>query len=188
VSDLREELQRAIPIIDGDADIWALFRDPDLYRRVLAELAIPFEGKVDVVVGVEARGFIVSQALALHMDLPFIGVRKDTGFFPGECWSKQGEPDYRGNRHTLRIQRAGLEEGQTCLMADDWIETGNQAMCLKSLAEEMGAHFYGVASIVDQVNPERKKELGVFHGLITNAELFQGQEQHDYQKESRETP
>ena len=184
MNELHDRLRAAIPIVDGDADVWGLFRDPSLAREVLSRLASHFDGKVDKICGVESRGFIVGMALAMEMKLPFVGIRKDTGFFPGETIALTSSPDYRGNTHSLRLQVGALDRDDRVLLADDWIETGNQAMCVKGLIEQAGAELYGVATIVDQCKPERQAELGAFVGLITNAELFAGTEQRDYQSEA----
>lgn len=185
---LHDDLRAAIPVIDGHADIWALFRDVKLYHHVLEELAEPFAGRIDAVLGAESRGFVLGQALALTMGLPFVGIRKDKGFLPGPCHQQLSDPDYRGERHGFRLQTAALQPGDRVILADDWIETGNQAMAIKTLVQRAGADFAGVACIVNQTAAERRDELAYFHGLITNVELYAGREQHDFQAETDATP
>jgi adenine phosphoribosyltransferase len=184
---LHDQLRAAIPIHNGDADIWALFRDVPLYLTVLDALSEPFRGNIDAVLGAESRGFVLGQALALHLGLPFVGIRKDTGFFPGKVHSIKGQPDYRGAQHTFRLQEQALRPGDRVILADDWIETGSQAMAIKALVEQAGAVWSGVACVVDQTSDERRAELGL-RGVITNTELYAGRPQHDFKADTDLTP
>lgn len=181
MSDLKQKLRAAIPIIDGDADIWALFRNPELFDRVFDELARPFEGKVDKILGAESRGFACGLGVALKMGLPFVGVRKEKGFLPGELWTQQGAEDYKGECHTFRLQKSAIQPGDRVLLVDDWIETCRQSKSIKKLAcEQAGGVWVGISTVINQTTEEGRQGLGVFHGLITNDELYAGQYQKSY--------
>jgi adenine phosphoribosyltransferase len=185
VSDLNTRLRAAINVIDGDADIWGLFADYDLYRDVLRELAAPYRGDVTAVAGVEARGFAVAQALALELGVGFVGVRKGDRFLPGGAHVVRTAGDYKGNKHELRIQKHALAHGDRVVVADDWMETGSSALAVRELVERhAGATFVGAATIVDQVQPDVKQQLGRFTGVISNTDLFAGREQKDYQADA----
>jgi adenine phosphoribosyltransferase len=74
--------------------------------------------------------------------------------------------DYRGNRHTLRVQRAALADGDRVLLVDDWIETGSQAAAAKQLVESCGARLIGIATVVTELTPGAARDLGRLHALV----------------------
>jgi adenine phosphoribosyltransferase len=81
---------------------------------------------VPKVAGIESRGFMLGTAAALELGVGFVPVRKADGLFPGPKGVAEAGTDYRGNWHTLRLQRAALADGDRVLLVDDWIETGSQ--------------------------------------------------------------
>jgi adenine phosphoribosyltransferase len=153
--------------IGGHADVWRVFRDAAALAAVIVALAEPFrEEKVDAVCGVEARGFLLGAAVAVELGVGFLPVRKGTGLFPGEKTFGQTALDYRGLRHTLRLQRSAVSAGDRVLLVDDWIETGTQATTVKSLVEQCGGAWVGCSVLIDQVAPEVRKELGPVHAVL----------------------
>ncbi|MDX3066587.1 MULTISPECIES: phosphoribosyltransferase family protein [Streptomyces] len=157
--------------IDGHADVWKIFRNPDALSGVVRGLAATFEGeRVTAVCGIESRGFLLGAAVAIELGVGFIAVRKQDGLFPGEKLTSQTSPDYRRLRHELRIQRASLMPSDRVLMVDDWIETGSQALSVKSMVEAGGSRWVGCAVIVDQASEACRRRLDV-RSLVTAAEL-----------------
>jgi adenine phosphoribosyltransferase len=158
--------------VGGHADVWAVFRDARSLAAVVAALAAPLRGeKVDAVCGVESRGFLLGAAVAVELGAGFLPVRKGTGVFPGEKTFGQTTPDYRGLRHTLRLQREALGPGDRVLLVDDWVQTGAQALTVKALIEESGAAWLGCSVLVDQLSPENRKELAPVHAVLAADEL-----------------
>ncbi|MCP3801062.1 phosphoribosyltransferase [Allokutzneria sp. A3M-2-11 16] len=158
--------------IDGHADMWPVFRDGDAFKAVVQALVEPFRGVgVTAVCGIESRGFLLGGAAAMELGVGFVAVRKAAGLFPGEKLVRETEPDYRGLRHALRLQRASLSPTDRVLLVDDWIETGSQALAVRELVENAGAKLAGCAVVVDQMASESKTMLGVFHALVTADEL-----------------
>lgn len=156
---------------DGHADVWRIFRDPDALARVVAGLAEAFAGEgISRVCGIESRGFLLGAAVAVRLGVGFTAVRKDDGLFPGDELTRRTPPDYRRRCHQLRVQRASLAPGERVLMVDDWIETGSQALTLKSMIEDGGGTWVGCAVIVDQASDACRRALDV-RGLVTAAEL-----------------
>jgi adenine phosphoribosyltransferase len=151
---------------DGHADVWRWFDDAETLRAIAVALVDPFRGTVTKVAGTEARGFILGAACALELDVGFVPIRKGAGLFPGPKAVVETSADYRGGRQTLRLQRAALNAGERVLLVDDWIETGSQAAGARTLIEECGATFLGVAAIVDQLPPGRREQLGRVHTLL----------------------
>jgi adenine phosphoribosyltransferase len=158
--------------VGGHADVWAVFRDARALAAVVAALAEPYrDEKVDAVCGVESRGFLLGAAVAVELGAGFLPVRKGTGLFPGEKSFGQTAPDYRGLRHTLRLQRAAIGAGDRVLLVDDWVQTGTQAMTVKALIEDGGATWLGCSVLVDQLCEETRAELAPVHCLLTADQL-----------------
>jgi adenine phosphoribosyltransferase len=156
----------------GHADVWSVFRDAKALSAVVAALADPYrKGGVDAVCGVESRGFLLGAAVAVELGAGFLSVRKGTGLFPGEKTFGQTAPDYRGLRHTLRVQRSAVAEGDRVLLVDDWIETGNQASTVKGLIEQCGGVWVGCSVLVDQLDDEVREHVGPVHAVLKAAEL-----------------
>jgi adenine phosphoribosyltransferase len=156
-----------IEFVDGHADVWRLFDDPAQLREIAEALVEPFRGEVTKVAGIESRGFILGTAAALELGVGFVPVRKADGLFPGAKALAEAGTDYRGNRHTLRVQRAALAEGDRVLLVDDWIETGSQAGAAKRLVEACGAELVGIATVVTELSPAAAPGLGRRHALTS---------------------
>lgn len=77
----------------------------------------------------------------------------------------------RGAVRRSDFQRAALGAGERVLLVDDWIETGSQAAGPRTLIEECGATFLGVAAIVDQLPADRREQLVRVHTLLPKALL-----------------
>lgn len=159
--------------IDGHADVWAVFRDAAALAAVVRGLVEPFRAEgVTAVCGIESRGFLLGAAAAVELRVGFVPVRKSAGLFPGGKVTRQTGPDYRGLRHTLRLQRAALRPGDRIVLVDDWIETGSQTATVKGMIEDCGAAWIGCAVIVDQLGDEvLRQALGNVHGLVRAHEL-----------------
>jgi adenine phosphoribosyltransferase len=155
-----------IPFVDGHADVWRLFDDPVLLASVTEALVAPFRGRVTKVAGVESRGFILGAAAALALRVGFVPIKKAEGLLPGPKATITTMEDWRGNRHTLRLQRAALRNGDRVLLVDDWIETGSQALAAKSLIEECGAILVAVATVVTEASSATLESLGTTHALM----------------------
>ena len=158
--------------VGGHADVWSVFRDAKALSAVVAALAEPYRaGGVDVVCGVESRGFLLGAAAAVELGVGFLPVRKGTGLFPGEKTFGQTAPDYRGLRHTLRLQRSSVTGGDRVLLVDDWIETGNQARTVKGLIEQCDGLWAGCSVLVDQLDDAGRECLGPVNSVLTASQL-----------------
>ncbi|MEU4803800.1 phosphoribosyltransferase family protein [Actinosynnema sp. NPDC023587] len=158
--------------VDGHSDMWPVFRDADAFKAVVRALVEPFrEAGVTAVCGVESRGFLLGGAAAWELGVGFVAVRKAAGLFPGEKLVRETEPDYRGFRHVLRIQRASLGPADRVLFVDDWVETGSQARGVRGLVEDAGGRWVGCAVVVDQTSAASREALGGVHALVGHDEL-----------------
>ena len=167
----RENLLSQFAWVGGHADVWRWFDDTETLRAIAAALVEPFRGDATKIAGIESRGFILGVACALELDVGFVPIRKGVGVFPGPKATVETGADYRGERQTLRLQRAALSVSDRVLLVDDWIETGSQAEGGRALVEKCGATFLGVAAIVDQLAPERRQRLSPVHTLLPKALL-----------------
>jgi adenine phosphoribosyltransferase len=165
-ADLVAELRRRITFPDGHADIWPLFYDPILFRRVIDALAAPLRNEVTKIAGIESRGFLLGAAVATRLNVGFVAIRKQFGLFPGAKLSETADGDYRGNGHVLRLQSASCGSGDAVALVDDWSETGSQASAAKALIECTHARYVGASIVVDQLSERARDSLAPCHSII----------------------
>ena len=105
-------------------DILPLFQDPTVHGALLRALelqVLEFGVKPDVVVGLDARGFLFGPSLALRLNASFVPVRKQ-GKMPGPCVTAAYEKEY--GTDFFQMQEGAVKPGQTVLVVDDIIATG----------------------------------------------------------------
>lgn len=108
-------------------DILPLFSDPSLHQDLISALELHVANsygasqKPDVIVGLEARGFLFGPSLALRLGAGFVPVRKQ-GKLPGECETASYEKEY--GQDFFQIQKGAIKQGQKVLIVDDIIATG----------------------------------------------------------------
>lgn len=124
--------------VDGHADVWRVFRHGNVFRLVVGQLAhAAREFDATAIVGVESRGFLLGGAVAAELGVGFVAVRKTDGLFPGATSTQLSEPDYRGNRHQLRIQNDAVQPTDRLVLIDDWIEVrGRRELRLQRLVRQ----------------------------------------------------
>ena len=128
-------------------DITSLLQDPDALRTVVDTIAEHFdEGGVDVVVGVEARGFIFGPAIACKLGAGFVPVRKP-GKLPAETISATYELEY--GTDTVEIHKDAIKPGQRVLMMDDLLATGGTMAACCELVEKLGGEIIGCAFVIE---------------------------------------
>jgi adenine phosphoribosyltransferase len=165
-----EEIAARFAWVHGHADIWRLFADAALFGRIAGALAEPFRASgIAVVCGIESRGFILGGAVARELDVGFAAIRKEGGLYPGPKVQLHTEPDYRGTRHVLRLQRQAIRPGDVVLLVDDWAERGSQARAAAALVERCGGTTAALAVIVDQLGTH--DGLPPVHALVAADDL-----------------
>jgi adenine phosphoribosyltransferase len=165
-------LRERIAIDDaGLGNMWPVFYDTALFARVIEEMAAPLAGLVDKIAGIESRGFVLGAAVASHLRVGFVGIRKGDGLYPGETLTAFTAGDYRGRRHTVRLQLAALSAGERVGLVDDWFETGSQGLIARRLVEQAGASYVGSSIIVNQLSPQLREALAPCHSLVEAGEL-----------------
>ncbi|KAH9999453.1 adenine phosphoribosyltransferase [Russula vinacea] len=135
-------------------DIFPLFRNPLLLEAVITNLThrlltttIPTSPnkKIDVIVGLDARGFLLGPVIALRLGAAFVPVRK-RGKLPGECVCASYEKEYGPDE--FEMQAGSIEPGQTVVIVDDVIATGGSAKAASELVEKQGGQLLQYLFIV----------------------------------------
>lgn len=158
--------------LDGHADVAGLFADGDLLAQLGPALAEPFAAAgVTKVAAVEARGFVLGTAAALALGVGFVPIRKAGSVHPGPKATTTTEPDWRGARHALAVQRRALARDDRVLLVDDWAEVGAQALGARRLVESCGAGYGGLSLLVDQLADESRRLLEPVASILRHAEL-----------------
>jgi adenine phosphoribosyltransferase len=158
--------------VDGIADTWAALREPEALADVVAALASLVEDdRPDVVVGIEARGFVLGPAVAVALGVGFVPVRKDGALFAGQLRTRTTAPDYRGQQHVLSTRPDLFRAGDRVVLVDDWIETGSQAAAAAAVIADCGAAVVSVAVVVAEASVEARAALPPIRALVRAADL-----------------
>lgn len=138
-------------------DVTTLFGDPRGFRMAVDQLLAPFAGRrIDQVVGLEARGFILGGAVAHQLSAGFVPVRKK-GKLPAATLSEDYALEY--GTATVEIHDDAIEPGQTVLIVDDLLATGGTAEAGIKLVERLGGNILGCAFVVDLPDLGGRKRL-----------------------------
>ena len=128
-------------------DITTMLKDPEAFRESVDQLVNYYqETEVDVVVGVESRGFIFGAPLAYKLGVGFVPVRKP-GKLPAEKLAESYELEYGTN--TLEIHKDAIQQGQKVLVVDDLLATSGTAMATCNLVEKLGGQVVGAAFVIE---------------------------------------
>ena len=117
------------------------------FRVTINELANRYAGeKIDLVAGIEARGFIVGAALAYQLGLGFVPIRKK-GKLPAETVGHDYELEYGTDRVEMHVD--AVSQGERVLLVDDLIATGGTAGAACKLIESMGGKIVECCFVID---------------------------------------
>ncbi len=128
-------------------DITTLLKDKLGFATLidaLAEYYLP--KKVDLILGMEARGFIFGPALAYRLNAGFVPVRKP-GKLPAETARVEYELEY--GTYILEIHKDAVQKGQRVIIVDDLLATGGTAEATTKLATSLGAEIAGLGFVVE---------------------------------------
>ncbi|MGC2769975.1 MAG: adenine phosphoribosyltransferase [Candidatus Acidiferrum sp.] len=128
-------------------DLTTLFKDKDGFRRLIDQLCAHYDGhKIDLVVGIEARGFILAPALAYRLNAGFVPVRK-----PNKLPAKTAKVSYALEYGTdsLEIHEDAVQKGQRVLLCDDLLATGGTAAAAVQLIRSLGGIVDSTAFAVE---------------------------------------
>ena len=153
-------------------DINPVFKRNDALNYIADEFyRIYNKSKVDMVAGIESRGFIIATALALRFGSGILMIRK-AGKLPGRTLKKSYDIEY--GTAIMEIQQDAIDKGNNILIADDLIATGGTAEAAAQMIKELGGNIAGFAFIIelsDLKGAERLRSMGynveslvTFHG------------------------
>jgi len=128
-------------------DITTLLKDKGGFRAVIDGLKDHYrEAQVDVVLGIEARGFIFAPALAYALGAGFVPVRKPKKL-PAECVTVTYDLEYGSD--SLQMHRDALDGGKKVLIVDDLLATGGTAAAAARMVREAGGDVVGMGFVVE---------------------------------------
>ena len=170
MSDLRAKI-REVPDFPtpgvGFKDITPLLADPAALRETVGELASWIAHKnCDLVIGAEARGFILGPAIAVEAGVGFVPARRP-GKLPPETISVTYALEYGQN--SLELHPDLIPRGSRVVIHDDVLATGGTVEGIKKLVEQLGAEVVGTCFIIELTFLEGRKRLDGMdvHALIT---------------------
>ncbi len=128
-------------------DLTTLIKDPQGFRDLIDSFAGHYAGlKLDLVLGIEARGFIFGPALAYRLGTGFVPVRKRNKL-PAATVRVTYDLEY--GTDTLEMHCDAVQPGDRVLIVDDLLATGGTASAVVRLAKNMGANVAGVGVVVE---------------------------------------
>ena len=138
-------------------DITTLLRDREGYRITIDMLSTPFAGQdIDVVVGIESRGFILGAAVAHEIGAGFIPIRKP-GKLPAKAIKEIYDLEY--GKDALEIHEDAVQAGQRVLIVDDVLATGGTAAAAVQLVRKLGGELHGLAFLIELLFLNGKQKI-----------------------------
>ena len=147
-------------------DITPLLADAEALRASIEYLAHPYRnGAVDLVVGIESRGFIFGTALARELGVGFVPIRKP-GKLPADAISAEYELEYGTDR--IEIHTDAIAEGQKVALVDDLLATGGTMAAACQLVSELKGEIVGLSFVIELDFLNGREKLGdlPIHTLI----------------------
>ncbi|HKJ47112.1 MAG TPA: adenine phosphoribosyltransferase [Balneolales bacterium] len=138
-------------------DITPILKDPDALELTSWLLARPFEDKkIDLVVGLEARGFLFGTNLAMNLNAGFVPIRKPNKL-PAETLSISYDLEY--GMDSLEIHNDSISKGDKVVIHDDLIATGGSAVAAYELIKKLGGEVIGFSFIIGLKDLRGKNNL-----------------------------
>ncbi|ALA51278.1 adenine phosphoribosyltransferase [Shouchella clausii] len=128
-------------------DITTLMQNGTAYKRAVEELAVyAKEKQADVIVGPEARGFVVGCPIATELEIGFVPVRKK-GKLPREVIEANYGLEY--GKDCLTIHKDSIQPGQRVVITDDLLATGGTIEATAKMVEQLGGKVVGIAFLIE---------------------------------------
>ena len=139
-------------------DITTLISDPAALRDVVRQMADAFrDDSIDLVVGIESRGFIFGAAVAIELGVGFVPIRKP-GKLPAETTAQTYQLEYGAD--TVEIHTDAITRGQKVLIVDDLLATGGTMAAACRLVERLGGQVAGIALVIELEFLNGRAKLG----------------------------
>jgi len=138
-------------------DITTLLSDAEALNETIGRFAEHYKNqKIDVVAGVESRGFIIGTPLAIRMGLGFIPIRK-AGKLPGPTHGVDYDLEYGKDR--VEVHHDAIPEGSRVLLVDDLIATGGTIEGSAKLVKKVGGVIVGYAFVIELTDLKGRERL-----------------------------
>jgi len=146
-------------------DFTPLLADGGAFAAVVDDVAARYAGRVDTVVGIEARGFIIGAAVAYRMGLGFVPVRK-SGKLPGPSLHEEYTLEY--GEAVLEMHADALAPGQRALVIDDVLATGGTVAATCRLVERAGAQVAAIDVVLELTFLGGRERVGDYalHAIV----------------------
>lgn len=152
-------------------DITPILQDPALCREVVNAFVEQLKGvELDVVVGVESRGFFFGMMLAERLNLPFIPIRKP-GKLPYVTIQQSYDLEYGSS--TIEIHKDAFSKGSRVLLHDDLLATGGTIIAASKLIEQMGGSVSAITFVISLDFLGAKKHLESYCNKIISLISYQ---------------
>lgn len=141
-------------------DITTLWKNPELMRKTVDAMYEHYrDKKVDVIVGIEARGFVFGALLAERFGVGFVPARKP-GKLPFEKITETYQLEYRTDG--LELHRDAVKRGDNVLIVDDLMATGGTALAAAKMVETLGGVIVGLAFVVELTFLHAREKLQTY--------------------------
>jgi len=145
-------------------DITSVFMNPEAMEFITKRMLDAFQGaRIDAVISIESRGFIMGAIFAKEKKLPLILARKK-GKLPGETIEESYDLEY--GRATLEIHKADIASGKKYLLIDDLIATGGTIRAVATMVEKSGSEVTGVFSIISLPFLGYAEKIGKYRTIV----------------------
>lgn len=159
------DLGRLIPTVDDFPqagvkfrDITPLLGDHDAFKEAVRLMCEPWRTeRVEMVVAIEARGFMFAAPMALELGAGFVPIRK-AGKLPRRTHSAEYTLEYHTD--TLQVHADAIRPGQRVLIVDDVLATGGTAAAGVELMEQLEAQVVGLGFLIELVDLGGRRLLG----------------------------
>jgi len=154
-------------------DITTLLKDRDCFKRMVRLFVERYKDvDIDVVVGIEARGFITGAIIAHELGVGFVPLRKP-GKLPAETLSMEYELEYGTDK--IEVHADAIQKGNKVLLVDDLIATGGTALAACNLIKKLEGEIVECCFIIDLPDIGGKKKLEDAGFKVFNLVEFEGE-------------
>lgn len=161
------DIKEKIRIIEGFPkegisfkDITTLVKDKDAFRYTIREMANDLRDKdIDIIVGPEARGFIVGAPIAYELGIGFVPVRKP-GKLPADTLKIEYELEY--GKDALEMHKDAIIPGQRVAIVDDLLATGGTILSVARLIENLGGEIASINFIIELTELKGRDKLSKY--------------------------
>lgn len=148
-------------------DITPLLEEPRYFKEAIKQMVKPWKNKkIDKVVGIDARGFLLAAPIAVALNAGLVIVRKK-GKLPHKTIACEYDLEY--NKETIEIHRDSIKEGERVLIVDDVLATGGTSRACAELADKLKGEIVGISFLIelDFLNGRKLLKKYKVHSVIS---------------------